>query len=423
MVVLGGRIGEESNSSYYPVVNDWATYREVLDEAGLSPASGRLLDHSKVVIQSPGADANVMSNGMYDFVLAYYNPKADGSPASGTQDLKARLPSWPASGLTFDGLALPAGYGQADGTPVRAVDGVALDNMNRKGARITSGSPSSYGAGGEPRADFVGNITVPMANYMMDTLNISSLANTNIIGDSTKWNYGSGAKNLYTIPAVNIGIIGDYSAENNFQANVTGVLDIKGNPPSDINNYSGTLNRVNLWGNISYSVNLRVPIVFVGWAGGENVMTGVSGYPTTFARVILYAKKYTGTPNTILKPHHRAFMVNNTPKFTGGSIPSSNTTVYQGSDSTKSIPELDESLWIKFANGEISQPSDIATNYSMLASNNKITQSEFDALSIAAAPVRSGVRFAGGARQVIDAALPAKKKPRFGEAYLAALWE
>jgi hypothetical protein len=114
-----------------------------------------------------------MANGIYDFILACYNPKADGTFAG--SDLSARLSSWPASGLTFDG---------AD------IGGIIVGNPYRKG---------STGTSGEPNDNYVGNITVPMANYMVSNLHISEFKNTNIIRDGDKWD-GIGGNNFTLAP-------------------------------------------------------------------------------------------------------------------------------------------------------------------------------------------------------------------------------
>jgi hypothetical protein len=289
-----------------------------------------------------------MSNGIYDFILAYFNPTAENT--FDNADLSARLPAWPAAGLTLDGA-------HNGGITARNIGGIQAAAADRKAA-----APGVYGSIGggyngqpyqksEPRVDYTGNITVPMANYLACGAGITEFANTNIIGASDMWNYGSGAKNLYTIRSRNIGIVGDYSAENNFQANVEGILDIKGKAPTDINNFSGKLNRINLWDNITYPVLLSVPIVFVGGTGGENVRTGVAGYPTTFAKVIIYAKKYTGTPNATLKPYHRAFLdTSGQVKLTGPDLTGIDPK-YLGSNPNQPVPSLNEEDWIKFANG------------------------------------------------------------------------
>ncbi|MDR1901113.1 MAG: hypothetical protein LBQ88_02355, partial [Treponema sp.] len=78
--VSGGAVYEDQNpNSQYPIVDNFTAYRNALAEAGLLPAQNKLLDHSKVQIQAAGAEANVAANGMYDFILAYYNPKSDGT--------------------------------------------------------------------------------------------------------------------------------------------------------------------------------------------------------------------------------------------------------------------------------------------------------------------------------------------------------
>jgi hypothetical protein len=70
---------------------DFTTYKNLLGEAGLYPSENLLPDHSKVNINAAGsAGNNIAENGMYDFILAYYNPASTGA-TSADDALKARL--------------------------------------------------------------------------------------------------------------------------------------------------------------------------------------------------------------------------------------------------------------------------------------------------------------------------------------------
>jgi hypothetical protein len=105
----------------------------------LSPSDGVLLNHSHVKISSPGSNTNVMANGMYDFILAYYNPEADYDSAADPQAaMRARLPSWP-SGLTVDGRYVPGSElditdpaSSSVAIPARVVNGVTFASRDRK---------------------------------------------------------------------------------------------------------------------------------------------------------------------------------------------------------------------------------------------------------------------------------------------------
>jgi hypothetical protein len=287
---------------------------------------------------------------MYDFILAYHNPKADGTPVGA--DLRARLPQWPSTGLTFDGSALPAGITS------RNIGGVTAGNSNRKGA-----SGGAFGTG-QPNENFVGNITVPMAKYISGF--VDEIANTNIIGDISQWDT---QKNLGTISAKNIGLMGNYDIIELNAPGLNGVVDIIGKSVSDkvpqrIANTS--IKFLSLWNDVSRETNvIDIPIVFVRGTGGQLITTGIAGYPTTFARVIIYAKKYTGTPDSTLKPHHRTFVDSSGQvKLTGPDL-SGIDAKYLGSNSAQPVPALDEAAWITAGNNGTT-PANLATNYAAL---------------------------------------------------------
>jgi hypothetical protein len=63
-------------------------------------------------------------------------------------------------------------------------------------------------------------MAVPMANYLIKTLQVSEFRNTNIIGDADKWDGSGGLKNLtLKMPITNVGLIGDYSSVNDLVVN------------------------------------------------------------------------------------------------------------------------------------------------------------------------------------------------------------
>ena len=357
-IVFGGNWREENNNDYYSRVSDWVAYESALKEAGLHPSqkdtSGNpiRLDHSRVQVNGITGPTNVVSNGLYDFILAYYNPAPTGTPDDG---LKALLPDWKISGLSFDGYAKDSsGYIKNAGkyTPVlpesgtsRNIGGIIAASGERKAS--SAGVYGSVGSGyngqayekNEPRVDFVSSITYAMAKYLAEKLNIHKISNTNIIGNYLWW---VGDK-FYT----NVAFIGDYSSLDGIPMKTHGVIDIKGPLPKQIIDNAAEAKYLNIWSNISRETNIfDFPIAVLRGSGGENITTGSYLTPGSEAKVIIYHNKYTGTPpkNSDAQPHYRAFMVGATPKITGGSIPSDNTPAYkyQGNQPTKPIPGLDE---------------------------------------------------------------------------------
>jgi hypothetical protein len=236
VAVLGGDCIEDGpkDNTYYPVVSNFTAYQSAMTEAGLHPSQGVKLDHSRVVVNNPGS--NVMANGIYDFVLAYYNPASTGASAADNTG-KDKLPAWPSSGLTFDGS-------RNGGVSSRVIGGITAASADRKAPAAIDGYQK-----GEPRVDYVGNITVPMANYMVSSLHIDEFKNTNIIGDGSGWyvwngTTGKNGNNLTLPPIANVGLIGDYSGIDALNANVKGMLDIKGAAPQGIAPSISTIKRI-----------------------------------------------------------------------------------------------------------------------------------------------------------------------------------
>ena len=391
-------------------IDNFTRYENILKEHGLHPSQGVFLNHSNIQIvlpenvypeDVPAIESNVAANGMLDFIYLYYNPPKGYITGSDPvmEDSKSRLPKmgpyfrWEGNSqtfinyLTFDGMYLP------QGVTTRSIGGVTCNNMNRKGERRTSGDPSSYGTGGMPNADFIGNITVQMANYLRSALGISEFRNTNIVGDGSEW---SGATDTAILPdTVNVGLIGDYYNIVILRGRFHGVTDILGRTPEYISQGANPRKGYfNVWSNVLRETRVtKFDIVRVRGTGGGNIVTGSISWGNE-SRLVVYDKKYTGTVTgaQTLRPNHRAFVIGNIVKLTGGSIPNADATAYQGDDETEPVPSPNEEDWIKFGNGAttgftsgvtyVNDMPQLAANYAALPSSYKITQSEFDNLPV-----------------------------------------
>jgi hypothetical protein len=213
-----------------------------------------------------------------------------------------------------------------------------------------------------------------MANYMTATLHISEFKNTNIVGDGVMWEYQ--IVNWAVVNCTNVGLIGDYGSLTGFSGSFNGVIDITGSLPETMG--QGTRNGyLNVWGTVSRETGIdRFNVVRVHGLGGEKIITGYIEDDTIADRIIIFSKKYNSSNAVASIPHHRAFMVNGTPKITGSDITSN--AAYLGSDSNKPIPELDESVWVN-ANG--ATPPNLAANYAGLSAAYKFASAgEFDSL-------------------------------------------
>jgi len=201
VIILGGYFNEvNQDGSYYdfyhPVVINFSEYDAALKLAGLHPADGVFLDHSRVRVQWPedytptAEERNIAANGMYDFILEYFNPDGNNNFDATRIDRGAQLfQHWPA-GLTYDGRTAPTGITS------RNIGVITAANANRKG---TDGT-------GMPNNDYVGNITVPMANYLR-SIGVNAFQNTNILGDGIGWN----GTNTFDLPFLtNVGLMGNY---------------------------------------------------------------------------------------------------------------------------------------------------------------------------------------------------------------------
>jgi hypothetical protein len=397
--IHGGK-DDYSSDCYDSTISSFSDYEALLKEAGLYPAGTMLADHSKISITTAGSNgANVMSNGIYDFILAYHNPKAGGTFADGT-DLKARLPQWPASGLTLDGSATPAGYGST--VPYRKI----FDNQ---GTEQTLSNGNRKASDGRPNLNFAGSLTVPMANYLISDAHVTEFRNTNIIGDRDKWLTGNGA-----IPIMHVGLIGDHSTSV-IGSSYDGEIDIVGALPVSIG--QGTRKGfLHVWNDISSSLLISgFRVVRVHGSNGHLIYTGDVSDPTAAIELIIFDKKYSNMPDNILKPHHRAFVdANGNIKLTGSG--SDFDAKYLGQDSTKPVPKFDANSWqaINTQNGD---PGNLANNYSSLDASYKWSnQAALDSGTVSAASANSPAHLVAGARQSPEAVLPAKKKPRFEEA-------
>ena len=361
----------------------FAAYEAALLDMGLHHSQGVLANQSKVELSLPpaGEDTNIMSNGVYDFILAYYNPAPDyDSAAHETRDQwnqliytdgRALLPRWP-NGLTLDGLALP------DGLTARAIGGTTVNSMSRKGEKRTSGTPADYAAQtGPPREDFINNITVPMANYMRK-IGVLTIANTNIIGDAC------GFVNLNSdfVPTVpmdmedpnvlnaqidlpsgmfNIGFIGNYAVKWFVTHDVANSeIDIVGKLPQYIL-ATPKKNSVHVWGDISSEVGIHnIRVLHVHGNGGDKVKqyNTMSGFEHEDLELAIFYQNYTIAPTGTRQPFHRAFVDATTGdiKLTGPGSGFANK--YLGSNAARPVPNF---------NGE----GDLAANYAALASQYK----------------------------------------------------
>ena len=420
-VVIGDGSGN-TNSGFKGEVANWATYISDLKSAGLYPENGILPVHNVDILA--GGLANVMANGMYDFILAYYNPTSTGAAAPGTTDLKACLPSWP-SNLTFNGSNLPAGLTS------RNIGGITAAATERKASSIVV-APGANGANktyevGEPRADYIGNITVAMANYMRSIGIQTRFMNTNIIGDSGQWTDGNGVtinqgnSNMTLIPLNNVGLIGNYSSVNQLAGTFKGVIDIKGNAPKYIGNASIS-GYINLW-NVSQNMGVnRFYVVSIKDQNGIGYVNKIDAWSTySSASVVIYPKKYNPTAIngelSYLRPSYRAFMSNNDGTGTAGIMPVdatvSNIASYRGSvtssGSAPSLYSLLESEWITAGNNDQNAASTVA-----YGAAPKVNTSNFETWLTSAAPAQTDTWLASMPRSVIEAVLTEKR--RFGRA-------
>jgi hypothetical protein len=204
-----------------------------------------------------------------------------------------------------------------------------------------------------------------------------------------------------------------------------GVIDIKGNAPYNLYNDSKN-GYINLWsisGNMGvnkfYVVSIKdlTGIQFFNQTGfGSSVPANVNIYPKKYASNDIN-NEYVG-----MKPYHRAFFDGTTPKIT----PTNDTSInveYRGTDTTGSqqVPPLDEASWIDAANAN--NVAGAAPAFFSYSTAPKWDATTFNAVPVASvAPQSLDVRLAAAGRQAIEAVLP-KKKSRFEEAYLAALWK
>jgi uncharacterized repeat protein (TIGR02543 family) len=455
--IHGGKVG--SSVYYYDAnVDNFASYQIILNSINAYPMQNNACrpDNCIVNIASVGTSSNVAGNGMYDFILAYYNPPANSQEAApggsnyygATEgNKKSLLPQWPASGLTFDGLALPK---DSDGNyiiPTRNINGVRLNSMSRKGDARLTGIPETYKSQtGEPREDFIGNLTVLMANYLVSNLYVAEFKNTNIIGDGDQWVSGGqwvigngihvNGNIINLIPTVNIGIIGNYNSMG-LNANVKGVLDVKGTigpntlPRSTVSSNTHKRSYINLWGDISNETAVETfYVAYMRGSSGGECISGGSSSSVSKTHVLIYSHKYinplsTGANNN--KPYYRAFISSIDGKVKIANPESSNITAeYKGLVTSNSavahyteIPSIDETKWLSAGEAGLDKPdSGSYINYNDLPIDNQL-ESMDNVAQASASPASLPTRLAAAGRHALEAVLPAKKKSRFEEAFLA----
>jgi len=338
----------------------------------LHPDDGVFIDfQQRVRIALPqgatAADHNVAANGMLDFILSYYNPPANGFDGGSLalKERRYRLPlflgrpysvEWDRhprfTPLTFDGRFAPAGVERR----IIGLDGEAINltNPNRKG---------ECGLRGKPNANFIGSITVDMANLLrrptgQGGLAVAEFRNTNIIGDGDRWEgieHIGGADRLI-ITGTNLGLIGDYTAIDNFNRIGGGVTDILGiAPPLIQSDLQG--NYINLWNNVSRQTQISgLSTVFLRQTGGEHIITGMVGTPQLMANMIIHSQKHDSLNLThpALIPSHRAFVDNaGQVRITGPDLTGIDP-IHLGSNhpAFPAIPSPHEEDWINAANGD-----------------------------------------------------------------------
>jgi hypothetical protein len=274
-----------------------------------------------------------------------------------------------------------------------------------------------------------------MANYLVSNLHVAEFKNTNIVGDGEKWNNktlnGDGLDNLRLKPTINVGLIGNYNTISNLYGRFQGVTDIKGNASRNIQQNVIRTGYINVWDDISRNIFgiSAFSVIHIHGAGGNKVGTNVSAAQyRTF--VVIYDKKYNEPLSSNVNnasPLHRAFV------NSSGQIKFSNSTwetgqrKYTGSDSTKPIPFFKEEDWL-----DNTDPGYFATSYTDLATKesgeyvlSSLADLDTNAFppappaSASASPASLPTRLAAAGRQMLEAVLPAKKKSRFEEAYLA----
>jgi uncharacterized repeat protein (TIGR02543 family) len=458
-VVLGGNRYEDTNpTGYYPVVSNFAAYVDALKDAGLHPDDGVLLDHSHVRVNFDVAAANVAGNGMYDFILAYYNPPANsqetapGDPnyyGATEGNKKSLLPQWPVSGLTFNG--------SQNGSSTRDnIGGIPVGTTTDR--KAVAGSLSGLDENNtaktyqvsEPRADFIGNLTVPMANYMVSNLHIDAFENTNIVGDGTSWKKADGSelnnglipgsKNVKLPNTINVGFIGNYGNIDIFEGRLKGVTDVKGKIAKYNSNNTNT-GYINIWDLSSTEITNggigidNFNIIHIRNSNNINVLNkvGMWSLNPAPANVIIYPIKYQSNvingEISYLKPQYRAFLDGNTPKImpvdasfsNGNSGAIGNASDYKGTitSTTGNVYSIEEDLWITEAdtnNG--AAPSPISYSSTLVKKWDVMTFAQLNAVVASASPASLPTRLAAAGRQALEAVLPAKKKSRFEEAFL-----
>ena len=206
------------NNSSYGISQDCKTYFEDLKEAGLfgvSPDSATPLFpiRQDMAFTAKAGEENIMENGLYDFILAYQR--------GGYGD---RLRDFGLSSFTFDGLGDSAWAENMFGARPNADSGPSRNNP----VITPANGLQHYNPG------FKGNISAYMARYLIDHT-IREFANTAIIGDPIIDSYGN-----FGVDLRNVSIIGNFLNPSTMGGNYYGVIDICGNAPVNIINYSSS---------------------------------------------------------------------------------------------------------------------------------------------------------------------------------------
>jgi hypothetical protein len=171
------RIGGLNGYTNQGHVSDWGTYLTDLKESGLSRVqnpNGFARDLStapypthNISVGWGSTNTNIMQNGVYDFVLAHYNPKAADGVDGDDRSSSINNIGWPTG--TFDGKNAPP-----SGFPARKV--------NLTGAIVTLSSLARKAPNGNINNMFYGSLNTAMARYLQTKVGISEFKNANIYG-------------------------------------------------------------------------------------------------------------------------------------------------------------------------------------------------------------------------------------------------
>ena len=317
---------------------------------------------------------NVMSNYMYDELLAYFN-----------KSFQSRIINIVSVGaFTCDGSAAVP-----DNVPPRKIGGVTLgESMSRRDGFVEGLVSDTYR----------GTLTPGLVTFLKNKVGITTYSNVNVIGNESEWN-GEG-RSQFTFK--NAGIKGTYSTL--LQSKFAGIIDIDIN--KSIENISSADAKLVLYQNSSNSMGFEgFEVVDASKLTGNfnNVGQITLNNPYTPPVVIIYpsrsaAQNFGAAPG----PDYRAYVNTGADnaaypyKFANLSTSTSAPPNWDTSggkiaslSTIKAVPSLDDNDWEQLGNGNI-------TNVPIKAWGS-VTE-KFSSMSgdgVALAPASSGIRLAG----------------------------